>query len=481
MPLASPKVATTRLSIPIGISGEEPANAQVGTLGYATDTDKVRVQTSTGWQDVGGGAGSITTIDSPDGSLVVTNPGGPVVSIEANQDPTTSPFVLKDLGANYTIKTGVGGGDRLFIEGGVSGDSRFTESQYLPLAGDVSGRLSTSVVNKITETSGPTSLTIGAINDFQLLQRVGATVVGTAYPPTTLAGDANGSMTANTVNAIHETSGPTQLTIGTISDGQTLVRSGATIIGSSSAGGRLPSQYWTPAVSPSTIDDPFLTGSSDMATRGWTCTNGAGTVFTRAGDCSFNTNGNATTVGNTYRSTLTANGMLIQCSQEIMFVKVLPVAFNAGSVTVAVDFFGSNRATTGGNTARFVLSQGTSPNYTSTRQLFVEYYNSLKNAITFTPPSTYTNINGTGTATPASNFHATHTIIDSSTTGPNANYRMWHIDPLTGGVLNRYDGSGFNAALWGCVALVVSCNIAEQSWWQFRGFRVTASGTFPML
>jgi hypothetical protein len=44
-------------------------------------------------------------------------------------------------------------------------------------------------------------------------------------------GDANGSITANTVNAIHETSGPTQLSFGAISSGQYLSRSGTNIVG----------------------------------------------------------------------------------------------------------------------------------------------------------------------------------------------------------------------------------------------------------
>ncbi len=326
MPLASPKVATTRLSIPIGISGEEPANAQVGTLGYATDTDKVRVRTSTGWQDVGGGgAGSITSIDSPDGSLDITNPGGPVVSIEV--DP-----------ANVTV------------------------------AGQATGPLTATKVVGITETSGPTALAIGAINNFQLLQRVGATVVGTAYPPTTLAGDANGSMTANEVNAIHETSGPTQLTIGAVAAGTSLTRSGSTLVGVSkvnsdfgtysakgspgpldslvindaAAGGAVKFTFLQdimsstnrsrgglfrspPAGTAHAQSDEFTSGSSDLATRGWTCINAAtGATMTRVGDIS-NTVAASSLSATQYRSTITPDGVCIQCSNN-MFVYKTAVA-----------------------------------------------------------------------------------------------------------------------------------------------------------
>lgn len=58
MLLKSPKTKSTRLQLPLGVastSGAEPASAEVGTLSFDPDRDKVRVQTSTGWQDVGGG------------------------------------------------------------------------------------------------------------------------------------------------------------------------------------------------------------------------------------------------------------------------------------------------------------------------------------------------------------------------------------------------------------------------------------------
>ena len=132
----TPKASSTRVQLPVGPSGDEPPNAPEGGLAYANDTEVVRVKTSTGWEDVGGGGGgTITTINSPDGSITVTNPGGPTVSVEVNE-------------ANVT------------------------------LAGDVNGPANANQVNKIHETSGPTQLTIGAIADGQSLYRSGATVIG---------------------------------------------------------------------------------------------------------------------------------------------------------------------------------------------------------------------------------------------------------------------------------------------------------------
>jgi hypothetical protein len=79
--LKSPKVASTRLSLPVGVSGLEPALAEVGTLAFATNTDKVRVKLSTGWSDVGGSGGGVTSVIAGYGGVEVTNPTGPVVTV----------------------------------------------------------------------------------------------------------------------------------------------------------------------------------------------------------------------------------------------------------------------------------------------------------------------------------------------------------------------------------------------------------------
>jgi len=222
---------------------------------------------STGGGGGGGGGGDIVEIVAGTG-ITVTNGTGPVVTVAA---------------------TGGGGGGTL--------------------AGDANGPAASNTVNAIHETSGPTQLSFGPINDFQLLQRVGATVVGTAYPPTTLVGDVNGAMTSNQVNAIHETSGPTQLTLGAIANGQVLQRVGNTIVG---VAGGLPTgnPYIDPPLVANAFDDEFDSGSPDLAIRGWTVKTTAGVTLTRAGDIDpWNSSGPA---AGTYWSTLKGSQILLQ-------------------------------------------------------------------------------------------------------------------------------------------------------------------------
>jgi hypothetical protein len=180
------------------------------------------------------------------------------------------------------------------------------------LAGDANGPANANQVNAIHETSGPTKLTIGPINDFQLLQRVGTTVVGTAYPPTTLAGDVNGPMTSNQVNAIHETSGPTQLTIGAIGAGQFLLRSGTNVVGANVVQTNAGNPYVDPPLVAGTLDDEFDSGSPDLVARGWTIQTTTGTILTRAGNVEPFTVLPTVLTTTTYLSTIVGSQLLLQ-------------------------------------------------------------------------------------------------------------------------------------------------------------------------
>lgn len=86
-------------------------------------------------------------------------------------------------------------------------------------------------------------------------------------PPTGAAsGDLAGTYPAPTVAAIHETAGPTKLTIGAVPDGDVLVRSGAAVVGvakagidstavhsADAAGGDLTGTYPNPTVAPGAV------------------------------------------------------------------------------------------------------------------------------------------------------------------------------------------------------------------------------------
>lgn len=116
--------------------------------------------------------------------------------------------------------------------------------------GDLGGSYPTPTVIQargLRETSGPTTLVMGAVADGQLFARSGATVVGVPVPSsgiTELTGDAtagpgSGSQAVTVVQArgLRETSGPTTLVMGAVADGEYLRRVGSTVVGASSGGG----------------------------------------------------------------------------------------------------------------------------------------------------------------------------------------------------------------------------------------------------
>ncbi len=110
--------------------------------------------------------------------------------------------------------------------------------------------------------------------------------IPTALPPNgSASGDLGGSYPSPTVAAIHETTGPTKLTIGSIPDGDYLVRSGSTLIGGSptpggpptgAAGGDLGGIYPDPTVNhPGYIGVIDLLDQKTVNTAGGTFTTGA--------------------------------------------------------------------------------------------------------------------------------------------------------------------------------------------------------------
>lgn len=98
----------------------------------------------------------------------------------------------------------------------------------LTLTGDANGPLGATLVTSIH--SGGVPYTLGALANGGALVVSGGQIVAGGPIPTSLAGDAQGSLGSNEVRAIHE-NGNQQLTIGAIVDGTVLSRSGTSIVG----------------------------------------------------------------------------------------------------------------------------------------------------------------------------------------------------------------------------------------------------------
>jgi hypothetical protein len=115
----------------------------------------------------------------------------------------------------------------------IGGSDAFTSSDLLE-----------AVVKRLQESGGPTNLTLGSVSDGQFLRRSGTSIIG-ATPPVLAHRDTHKSggsdaftssdLLEAVVKRLQESSGPTNLTLGAVSDGQFLKRSGTNIVGDSGA------------------------------------------------------------------------------------------------------------------------------------------------------------------------------------------------------------------------------------------------------
>jgi acetylornithine deacetylase/succinyl-diaminopimelate desuccinylase-like protein len=111
----------------------------------------------------------------------------------------------------------------------IGGSDAFTSSDLLE-----------AVVKRLQESGGPTNLTLGSVSDGQFLRRSGTSIIG-ATPPVLAHRDTHKSggsdaftssdLLEAVVKRLQESSGPTNLTLGAVSDGQFLKRSGTNIVG----------------------------------------------------------------------------------------------------------------------------------------------------------------------------------------------------------------------------------------------------------
>lgn len=264
--MKSPKVGSTRLQLPLGVAGSEPSTAEVGTLAFDTAHNKVRVKTSVGWADVGGGS-SLTGVAAGSG-VEVSSGSGPVPTVALS---------AATIAALATLST-----DMLTMQAHAAN----TSNPHAVTKAQVGLNNVTNIKQLVEDFSSyplDTTPSVGDLiltNDHAAGYAVRQGLIGDIAP----GGDVSGTLADVHVDAIHETSGPTKLTIGAVPDLSFLRRSGSSLVGTAVVPIMTGNPYIDPPATPNAFDDEFEGGSADLAVRGWTVKNAAGTTLTRSGD-----------------------------------------------------------------------------------------------------------------------------------------------------------------------------------------------------
>lgn len=233
-------IVTSTAGDVVNVSGE---NLVQGVSGPVT-TNTVAVFDGTGFQlkvpdvAVDFNAQAITNVGNIDGRDVSTDGATLDAHVASTANPHSTSIANVGAGTLAQLNTAVSDANllpdtRTLTAGvGLSGGGNLTADRTF----DVTG---------FQETSGPTELTYGSIPDGFLIARSGLSVIGIdpasvgGVPPSrTLTagiglsggGDLSADRTFN-VTGFQETSGPTELSYGAVSDGFLLSRSGTSVIG----------------------------------------------------------------------------------------------------------------------------------------------------------------------------------------------------------------------------------------------------------
>lgn len=251
----------------------------------------------------------------------------------------------------------------------------------------------------------------------------------------------------------------------TATDNPGASRVDVTIASSGSSSGGLSSLYLSPPATPGSLDDEFSSGSSDLATRGWLCVNGAGTTMTRLGDVTLAAQ---SLTGTQYNSTLTAGGMLIQAA-FMMVYKVTSgsiALFCASSTSVnptstlffeAPEIWNSNPPNDGGAVKNVRINA-----FSAQRVAF------KKDAGVFTTSFTYNYVTGQFPYGAYINWNDTAKTADLAVIDPASQQEL--------ASSAAFSVAGLNLATAG---FVVGSTAAVRSWVCVRCFRSMALGKWP--
>jgi hypothetical protein len=207
-------------------------------------------------------------------SPALTSTSGALNFDQGENDKTPAGPATGDLGATYPSPTVVAlhtGATKLTVGTVNDGEALVRSGTALvsapipttfPPSGAAGGDLGASYPSPtvVALHTGATKLSVGTLNDGELLWRVGASVQSTplpaSLPPSGAAGgDLGASYPSPTVVALH--TGATKLTVGTVNDGEALVRSGTALVSapiptslppSGAAGGDLSASFPNPSV-----------------------------------------------------------------------------------------------------------------------------------------------------------------------------------------------------------------------------------------
>lgn len=231
--------------------GFDNTRIPVGTDGQVLVADSTAVD-GLSWANGGGGSGitAFATVGSvPNASGASVNGSTATLQPADATHPGVITFASQTWAGIKTFLASINlSGNKIINVGDPTGPQDVATKNYVDTH---SGTGITALTGDVTAT-GPGSvaatIAVGVVTAAKMSSGAAATNVGA------LSGDLSGTLPSPTVVALHETGGPTKLTMAAVADGQVLTRSGATIIGTNPGGSTLIQGTATVDFGPNTGD-----------------------------------------------------------------------------------------------------------------------------------------------------------------------------------------------------------------------------------